>query len=89
MGITWDDDKNDHLKKTRGISFEEVAKLILEKRYIDILQHPKHGNQRLFPIPIKGYIHVVPFVIDEDHNFVLKTVFRSRKFQKTYQRKKQ
>ena len=89
MGILWDDEKNDLLKKTRRISFEEIADLILQKRYVDILKHPSRRNQRLFLIPIGGYMHVVPFVIDKENNIVLKTVYRSRKFQKLAERKKQ
>ncbi|MBF8295676.1 MAG: BrnT family toxin [Bacteroidetes bacterium] len=36
----------------------------------------------MFLIPINGYIHVVPFVVDDENNFVLKTVFPSRRFHK-------
>jgi len=84
MNIVWDEEKSKKLKAQRGISLEEVAALILEKRYLDILRHPKRPGQRLFIVPIEGYIHVVPFVVDAGGNIVLKTAFPSRKFQNRY-----
>ncbi len=89
MDIKWDENKNSKLKKERGISFEEVAELILYKKYTAIVKHPKCPNQRIFLIPIKDYIHAVPFVIDEKNNIILKTIFPSRKFNNKYGKKKQ
>ncbi len=84
MSIVWDEEKSKKLKTERGISLEEVATMILEREYLDILKHPKRPGQRLFIVPIQGYIHVVPFVMDANGNMVLKTAFPSRKFQKRY-----
>lgn len=84
MDILWDEDKNTTLKKTRGISFEEVAQLILDKKYLTVLENPVRPHQMIFVISYKRYTHVVPFVIDEDDNIVLKTIFPSRKFHKLY-----
>ncbi len=84
MDIIWDETKNTLLKKKRKISFEEIALLILAKKYVEIVQHPKRPGQRIFIIPIKGYIHAVPFLLDNDDNIVLKTAFPSRKFHKKY-----
>ena len=84
MGIIWDHEKNESLKHQQKISFEEVAAMILQKRYVAILKHPKRSEQRIFLIPIHGYIHAVPFVLDGDGNIVLKTVFPSRKFNRKY-----
>jgi uncharacterized DUF497 family protein len=84
MNIGWDEEKSKKLKAERGVSLEEVATLILERRYVAILKHPKRPGQRLFIVPIQGYMHVVPFVIDADGNLVLKTAFPSRNFQKRY-----
>ena len=84
MNIIWDEDKNAKLKKERGVSFEEVETLILQKKYVAIVKHPKRLHQWIFLIPIHGYIHAVPFVIDDEQNIVLKTVFSSRKFNRPY-----
>jgi len=84
VNIIWDAEKSDKLKAERGISLEDIAALILEKRYVDIVKHPKRPGQWLFVLPIKSYVHVVPFVIDAAGNFVLKTAFPSRRFHKKY-----
>ena len=89
MTFIWDEEKNRILKRERGISFEEVAIMILEKQYAAIVKHPKRRGQRIFLIPIHGYIHAVPFIFDGDGNIVLKTVFPSRAFNKKYGMKKQ
>ena len=84
MKILWDKEKSGRLKEQRGVSLEEVSELILQGKYIDILKHPKRSGQFIFVIPIRGYIHVVPFVVDSENNIILKTVFPSRKFQTKY-----
>ncbi|MEO8167770.1 MAG: toxin, partial [bacterium] len=88
VNIIWDEEKNDKLKAERGISFEVVADLIIGRKYVAILRNPKRPRQRMFLVPIHGYIHVVPFVFDEESNVVLKTVFPSRKLNKKYGEKK-
>ena len=84
MNILWDEDKNKRLKLERGISFEDFAELILEKKYLDILENPAREEQMIFIVSYKDYTYVVPFVLDEEENIVLKTVFPSRKFHKLY-----
>jgi uncharacterized DUF497 family protein len=83
MNLVWDEDKSNRLKAERGISLEEVAQMILKKEYVEILKHPKRPGQWLFLVPIGGYTHVVPFVIDSKGNVVLKTVYPSRKFHRS------
>jgi uncharacterized DUF497 family protein len=84
MNLVWDEDKSKKLKAERGISLEEVAEMILKKEYVDILKHPRRRGQWLFLVPIRGYVHVVPFVLDADGNLVLKTVYPSRKFHRRF-----
>jgi uncharacterized DUF497 family protein len=88
MDILWDAAKSRKLKNTRGVSFEDVAQLILEKKYMAALENPSHPEQMVFVIALKGYTYVVPFVLDKDDNIVLKTIFPSRKFHKLYGEKK-
>lgn len=84
MDIVWDKAKNKKLKETRGISFEDVAQLILQKKYLAVLENPVRPGQMVFVVAYKGYTHVVPFVVDKRDNIVLKTVFPSRKFHKIF-----
>jgi uncharacterized DUF497 family protein len=80
----WDESKNARLLRERGVSFEEVAELLSEKRYLDILEHPTRSEQMIFIVALKGYTYVVPFVIDPEGNFVLKTIYPSRKYHRRY-----
>jgi hypothetical protein len=84
VNIIWDEEKSTKLKTERGISLDEIAVLILQKKYVDFVRHPKRAGQWMFLMPIKEYIHPVRFVIDADGNFVLKTAFPSRKFHKKF-----
>lgn len=84
--ILWDDRKNQKLRLERNISFEQIAELILRKEYLAILEHPSRPNQQIFVLLMNGYVHAVPFVIDEQTNIVLKTAFPSRKLHKKYMR---
>jgi uncharacterized DUF497 family protein len=68
VNIVWDTEKSLKLKRQRGISLEEVAELIVEQEYVEIVEHSKRPNQRIFLVPIRGYIHAVPFVLDEKDN---------------------
>jgi uncharacterized DUF497 family protein len=84
MGITWDPVKERKLREERGIEIRDVAQLILENKYLDILQNPNRPEQLIFIVPYHGYMHVVPFVVDKNETIVLKTVFPSRRFQQIY-----
>ena len=84
MNIVWDINKNEWLIVNRGISFEEIADIILNGEYLQILENPKRDNQQYFIMNIKNYTWVVPFVINQRNQIVLKTAFPSRKFHKKY-----
>ena len=84
MNILWDNEKNQKLIAERGLSLEIFASLILKKKYWDILKNPSRPEQKIFVIPFREYTYVVPFIIDENQNIILKTVYPSRKFHKIY-----
>ena len=86
--IIWDENKNIKLKLERNISFEQISEIILEEKYIDILEHPKRKDQNIFVLEFNEYIYAVPFIIDKNENIVLKTIFPSRKLYKKYRGKK-
>ncbi len=82
----WNTDKNDLLKRERGISFEEVIFHIERGDLLDILEHPnpaKYQNQRIFVVNIEGYAYLVPFV-ESDTEVFLKTIIPSRKATRHY-----
>lgn len=88
MEILWDEAKNKKLKEIRGVSFEHIAQMILEKKYLAVLENPTHPEQMIFVVKYKSYTYVVPFVIDTDDNIILKTIYPSRKFHKLYEQEK-
>jgi uncharacterized DUF497 family protein len=88
MQIVWDPDKNRKLLIERKLSFETFASLILEKKSHAILKNTSRKEQKIFIIPYQDYTYVVPFIIDNNQNIVLKTIFPSRKYHKIYGGKK-
>lgn len=80
--IRWSPLKSKRLKRTRGVSFEEI----IQAKFLDIREHPIRNDQQILIFDYKGYIWVVPFVIEEDSIF-LKTLYPSRKYKKLYKEK--
>ena len=82
----WNPEKNDALKRARGLSFEGVVVAVGSGGLLDIVNHPnqaKYPKQRVLVVAIENYAHLVPFVEEEDHYF-LKTVIPSRKATRDY-----
>lgn len=79
--IRWSQLKSERLKRTRGVSFEEIisSKLIAAKN------HPKKADQNIMLFKFKDYIWIVPYVEEKDYIF-LKTLYPSRKFTKLYRK---
>jgi len=83
MEILWNPLKSERLKKTRGVSFEEIIK----GKLIDIITHPARKHQSILVYKCKGYVWAVPYVKEKGAIF-LKTIYPSRKLMKIYQRGK-
>ena len=82
----WNVEKNEYLKKERGISFEDVVFHIGAGEVVDIFEHPNQGRypgQRIMVVVVEGYAYLVPFVESEEEVF-LKTIIPSRKATKQY-----
>jgi hypothetical protein len=82
----WNDDKNELLKKVRGISFEEVELAISSGDLVDRIKHHnpmKYPNQKIFLVKIGNYIYSVPYVEDNEKIF-LKTIIPNSKATKKY-----
>lgn len=82
----WGPEKNEQLKRERGISFEIMAVAIETGGLVDVLTHPnpaKYPNQKVLVVASDGYAYLVPFVEEADH-FFLKTVIPSRKATRDY-----
>jgi len=82
----WNDEKNELLKKLRGVSFEQVVLAIVSGDLIDRVKHPnpeKYPNQRVFLVKIEDYIYSVPYVEDDEKMF-LKTIIPNSKATRKY-----
>ena len=83
---SWNNDKNEKLKKERGISFEDIIYYIENKNLCAILKHrnqEKYSGQKIYVVEINNCIYLVPFVETEREIF-LKTIIPSRKATKKY-----
>jgi len=82
----WNDEKNELLKKFRGVSFEQVVLAIVSGDLIDRIKHPnpdKYPNQKIFLVKIENYIYSVPYV-EDDKKIYLKTIIPNSKETKKY-----
>lgn len=79
MIIEWNDDKNEMLKRTRNVSFEQVKAEIEAGRFIGPEENPSRENQMRIIVKINDYPCIVPFVEMENGGWFLKTVYQCRK----------
>jgi len=87
--IRWSEEKNEWLKNHRNISFDQVEKLIKQRKFVGDINHPnqdKHPGQSVFLVEVDKYIYSVPYVEESDYIF-LKTIHPSRKYTKQYLKK--
>ena len=79
--LRWSLLKSERLKRTRGVSFEEL----IHARLVAVKEHPTRAHQQIMLFDYRGYIWVVPFVMQGEEIF-LKTLYPSRKYTKLYRR---
>ena len=79
--LRWDPIKSERLKKTRGVSFEEIS----VAKLADIKDHPARKNQKLMLFVYKSYIWLVPFV-ETDEEIFLKTLYPSRQYTRMFRK---
>lgn len=87
----WNKEKNQWLKKERGISFEQIQAAIESGGLLDTVPHPnqqRYQNQKIMVVKLDNYIYLVPYVRDEEKVF-LKTIIPNRKATKKYLRKEE
>lgn len=85
--IRFNEEKNQILKATRGISFEEIRDAIEAGNSLADIAHPsqKYAHQRMYVVKVRRYIYAVPYVTNTTKGEVfLKTAFPSRKLTKDY-----
>lgn len=77
----WDNAKNDLLKNSRGVCFEQVVILMEREDILETIEHPnqeRYPGQKIATVRIEDYVYLAPYVQNSDEIF-LKTIIPSRK----------
>ena len=85
--INFNEEKNQLLKATRGIGFDEVIEALNREDLLADIAHPSKNrqDQRLYVVKIKRYAYAVPYVINLQKNEIfLKTAYASRALTRKY-----
>jgi uncharacterized DUF497 family protein len=86
----WDNDKNQWLRKNRGVCFEQVVILMEREDVLETIEHPnqnRYPGQKIAIVSIDDYAYLVPYV-QENEDISLKTIILSRKATNKYVREK-
>lgn len=87
--LRFDQKKDEWLRHTRGIGFNDIIEAINQGCPLKIIDHPNkknHSNQKFYLVTINNYIYVIP-VVEEDKYSFMKTIYPSRKYTKKYLKK--
>ena len=77
--LRWNPAKNEWLKRTRGVSFEEM----IQMPFLGAIKNHSRSDQKLMLYVFNGYVWVIPCVESENEYF-LKTMYPNRRFQKLW-----
>jgi len=78
MEISWSAEKNEILKRERGLDFEALAEAIRSGDVLEVARNPNHPGQVIFMILVDEYVCAVP-AVPTDEGYFLKTAYKSRK----------
>ena len=83
----FNEEKDELLKATRGISFDEVIRCISSGELLADLKHisKDRSHQRVYIVKMNEYAYAVPYVFNQQNDEIfLKTAYPSRFFTKLY-----
>jgi hypothetical protein len=87
FSIKFSEEKDELLKATRGLGFEEIIKCLDSGDLLADQHNPSQNraNQRIYVVKVGEYAYVVPYVINEQkHEIFLKTLYPSRAYTKRF-----
>lgn len=87
FSIKFNEEKNQLLKTTRNVSFEDILEALKKGKLLAEVAHPsqRHPRQRLYVVRIKNYAYAVPYVTDtRKKEIFLKTIYPSRILTRIY-----
>jgi len=79
--IRFSEEKNELLKATREVCFDDLIKALKKGDLLADITHPsvKRYHQRIYVIQIKLYAYAVPYILNDDKQEIfLKTIYPSR-----------
>jgi uncharacterized DUF497 family protein len=82
----WDKDKNDWLKRHRGVCFEQIVVLFEHPDLLDVIENPNHDKypgQKIAVVRINDYVYLVPYE-QKGEEIELKTIIPTRKATRKY-----
>jgi len=85
--INFNEEKNQLLKATRGVGFDEIIDAMHKGGLLADIAHlsKSRPQQRLYVVKIKKYAYAVPYVMNTEKNEIfLKTAYASRALTKKY-----
>ena len=85
--INFNEEKNQLLKATRGIGFNEIIDAIDKGGLLADVAHPSKSrpHQRLYVVKVKEYAYAVPYVLNTGKKEIfLKTAYPSSALTKKY-----
>lgn len=87
FSIRFNEEKNELLKATRNVSFEDVLKAIKIGKLLANITHQsrKYPHQKLYIVEIQGYAYTIPYITSTTKKEIfLKTIYPSRVLTKIY-----
>jgi hypothetical protein len=83
MRFAWSEEKNEFLKATRGISFENVPTAIGSDNDLGTAPNLVHPGEIILIVRIHSYVYLCPAVPSAE-GFFLKTIYPSREANKKW-----
>ena len=87
FSINFNEEKNQLLKATRDITFDEIISAMSKGALLADIAHPSKNrqNQRIYVVRIKNYAYAVPYVVNKQKSEIfLKTIYPSTALTKKY-----
>lgn len=88
MDYDFNPEKDELLKKTRKIGFDEIIEAANTNGLIEDAEHfnkIKYPKQSILVVKVENYVYVVPYVWDAKRKVkFLKTIYPNRKLTKKY-----
>ena len=87
FSINFSEEKDELLKATRGVGFDEILRRINSGDLLADQHNPSQNraNQRIYVVKVGEYAYVVPYVLNrQKFEIFLKTLYPSRAYTKRF-----